>query len=183
MEEFIVTTTENIEGSVIVKYLDPITANIVIGTSIISDLFAGFSDLLGTRSNTYQDKLKDMYRLAINKLKEETKNIGANCILGLKIDLDEISGKGMQMFMLNSIGTPVIIKSKEEYLKDKQEFLRNTELKKAEEDEKKMKYKTMEDILKDEEIIKKAKDIKRIYGEDVYESFLKEKAKELGIKL
>jgi len=73
MEEFIVTTTDNIEGYVIVKYLNPITANVVIGTNIISDLFAGFSDLLGTRANTYQDKLKDMYRLAINKLKEEAK--------------------------------------------------------------------------------------------------------------
>jgi hypothetical protein len=35
--------------------------------------------------------------------------LGANCIIGLNIDMDEISGKGKSMFMLTALGTAVII--------------------------------------------------------------------------
>jgi len=34
--------------------------------------------------------------------------LGCNWVIGLKIDVDEISGKGMQMFMITAVGTPVV---------------------------------------------------------------------------
>ena len=58
----------------------------------------------------------------------------------------------------------------------------NSGIQKKADEEKKQKYKSMEDILNDDEIINQAKDLKRIYGESVYEDFLKKKAKELGIE-
>ena len=39
-EKFIITVTNNIEGCPIVKYLDPICSNVVIGTNIFSDIVA-----------------------------------------------------------------------------------------------------------------------------------------------
>src|SRR3546814_13568242 len=47
--------------------------------------------------------------LAIERVKYAAYEIGANCIVGLSIDMDEISGKGKSMFMLTAIGTAVII--------------------------------------------------------------------------
>lgn len=47
---------------------------------------------------------------AIVNLKQKAANMGANAILGLKIDFDEISGKGKSMFMISAIGTAVIVK-------------------------------------------------------------------------
>jgi len=182
MENFIVTTTNSIDGYTAIDYLGPVTTNIVIGTSIISDMFAGFSDILGSKSNSYQTKLSAMYKEAIQNLTEEAKKINANCILGLKTDLDEISGKGMQMFMINAIGTAVKIQKNEDFEKHKKELKEKEEIIKKAEEEKKQKYKSMEDILNDEEIIKQAKELRRIYGENVYEDFLKKKAKELGIE-
>jgi uncharacterized protein YbjQ (UPF0145 family) len=114
-EEILAVTTNNIEGYRILKYISPIVANVVIGTGFLTDLFAGFTDIFGGRSDAYQRQLKELYETAINQLKKEAQEKGANCILGMKIDLDEISGKGMQMFMLNAIGTAVIIKTEEEY--------------------------------------------------------------------
>lgn len=182
MNEVIVTTTNNIEGYVIVEYLQPVTSNVVIGTSMISDLFASFSDLIGTRSNTYQEKFKEMYQLSIEQLKDEARKIGANCILGMKIDLDEISGKEKQMFMINSIGTAVIIKERREYdlyIEDKR---KRDEKKQEIEDAKNAKFKSIEDIINDEEFSSKANELKRIYGERVYKEFIEKKAEELGVK-
>jgi uncharacterized protein YbjQ (UPF0145 family) len=107
--KIVVTTTNLVDGYKVEKYIGPIVANVVIGAGIISEFFAGISDMIGGRSDKYQNQISAMYETAIDKIKEAASEKGANCILGLAIDLDEISGKGMQMFMLNAIGTAAII--------------------------------------------------------------------------
>lgn len=108
-KEILVTTTSTIEGIEIKKYLKPVSAHIVAGTNAFSDLFASFSDVFGGRSQTYQKQLANLYTEAIEKIKNNAFEIGANCIVGLSIDLDEISGKGKSMFMLTAVGTAVIV--------------------------------------------------------------------------
>jgi uncharacterized protein YbjQ (UPF0145 family) len=108
-QKFLITTTSSIDGVSIKKYNGIISARIVTGTDFFSDLFAGFSDFFGGRSATYQNQLKDIYDEVIDLLKKEAKRVGANVILGLRIDHDEISGKGKQMFMVTAIGTAAII--------------------------------------------------------------------------
>jgi uncharacterized protein YbjQ (UPF0145 family) len=76
---------------------------------LFSDIFASFSDLFGGRSQTYQNHLTSLYNEAIENIKFAAYEIGANCIVGLSIDMDEISGKGKSMIMLTAIGTAVII--------------------------------------------------------------------------
>jgi uncharacterized protein YbjQ (UPF0145 family) len=116
----LVTTTNSIDGYRVVHYISPIVTNVVVGTGFFTDLFAGVTDFFGGRSNAYQDQLNELYNIALKQLKEEAEKRGANCIVGVKIDFDEISGKGMQMFMLNAFGTAVFIKPEEEYLSLKQ---------------------------------------------------------------
>ena len=55
------------------------------------------------------------------------------------------------------------------------------EAKKQKEKEIKEKFKNIEDLFKDENIMKEAKDLRRIYGKGMYISHLKKKAKELGL--
>src|SRR5690606_22529493 len=43
--------------------------------------------------------------------KRKAKALGANCIVGIRIDTGEVSGKGTQMFMVSAVGTPVIARS------------------------------------------------------------------------
>lgn len=110
MKKIIVTGTSNVEGKPIIKYFDPISANVVIGTNVFSDISASFSDLFGGRASTYEKKLEKIYEQAKVKLKEKAIILGANCIVGFRIDIDEISGKGAQMFMITASGTPVTVK-------------------------------------------------------------------------
>ena len=110
-KDILVTTASSIEGLQVKQYLKPISAHIVAGTNLFSDFFASVRDVFGGRSRTYQKQITSLYNEAIERLKDSAYEIGANCIVGLKIDLDEISGKGKSMFMITAIGTAVIIEN------------------------------------------------------------------------
>lgn len=110
MQKIITTSTGSIEGTTIEKYIDVISINVVVGTNFFSDFGASITDLFGGLSDTYQTKLQKIYRIGIDKLKTKATNLGANAIVGLKIDFDEISGKGKAMFMISTFGTAVIVR-------------------------------------------------------------------------
>lgn len=117
----IVSTTNTLEGYNIKKYFEPISVNIVIGTNVFSDLKASFSDIFGGRSNTYENKIQAMYDDAVKQLEVKARKLGANAILGLRMDLGEISGKSLQMFMLSAYATPVSLTSFDDNVQDKAE--------------------------------------------------------------
>ena len=107
--DFIITSTNNIEGGSIKNYLGVINNNVVVGTNIFSDIGASIIDIFGGASTSYQNKLKNIYESSIQNLKIKAKNLGANAILSLSIDFDEISGGNKSMFMISVSGTAVII--------------------------------------------------------------------------
>lgn len=106
---FLISTTNNIEGCPIKKYIGAICSNIVIGTNVFSDFAASFTDFFGGRSDSYKRKLEIIYDEASKELKQKALNIGANCIIGFKVDFDEISGKDKSMFMVSVSGTACVI--------------------------------------------------------------------------
>lgn len=108
-KDVLVLTTSSVDGLKVKKYLKPVSAHVVAGTNLFSDFFASFSDVFGGRSGIYQKQLTSLYNEAIERVKYAAYEIGANCIVGLNIDLDEISGKGKSMFMLTAVGTAVIL--------------------------------------------------------------------------
>ena len=104
----LVSSTNTLFGWEIENYLGIVSAHIVTGTGIFSDFAAGLSDFFGGRSGTYQKQLQQINDEAIDSLKMKARKLGANAIIGICIDHDEISGKGTQMFMVSVYGTAVI---------------------------------------------------------------------------
>jgi uncharacterized protein YbjQ (UPF0145 family) len=104
-DRFIISTTERIENGIIRQYIDVICSNIVVGTNIFSDFAASFSDFFGGKSESYRRKLEYIYNEASKDLKNKAIRIGANAIIGFKVDFDEISGKDKSMFMVSVSGT------------------------------------------------------------------------------
>ena len=111
---FIVTTTEHIENATIKCYLDAICTNIVIGTNVFSDFAASLSDFFGGKSDSYKRKLEYAYNEARRELEQKARKMGANAILGFKVDFDEVSGKDKSMFMISASGTACIIDYQEQ---------------------------------------------------------------------
>ena len=103
----IITTTPSIEGRQIESYIGLSSANVVVGTNVFSDFFASITDVFGGRSSTYQNKLDKTYAAAIEEIERKAIRMGADAVLGLKIDFYEISSKDKAMFMVSAVGTAV----------------------------------------------------------------------------
>lgn len=104
-----VTSTNDIKGHIITEYIGLVNANIVVGSNFISDWFASLTDVLGGYSYSYQSKLDEIYDKALKELRFKATKSGANALLGVHFDFDEISGKGKSMFMVTAFGTAVKI--------------------------------------------------------------------------
>lgn len=107
--EFILSTTTSIENHNIVEYLGVESAHIVAGTNLFSDMAGDLRDIFGGRSKSYQRQLAAIEKEAIDNLKNIAINKKANAIVGLRIDHDDVSGRGRQMFMVTASGTLVRI--------------------------------------------------------------------------
>lgn len=103
-----ITTTEKFENAEIIEYLNPIIAHVVIGMNIFKDFLAGITDIVGGNSNTFENTLENANNDVLNKLVQKAKDIGANCILNLRIENNEISSKDKSMLMVTAIGTAAI---------------------------------------------------------------------------
>ncbi|WP_411971335.1 hypothetical protein ACLCDV_13170 [Sphingobacterium sp. Lzh-3] len=54
--------------------------------------------------------MQEMYARVTEMLKQHAQVIRAYAIIGLSVDIDEISGKGSQLFMIMAVDTPVHLK-------------------------------------------------------------------------
>jgi uncharacterized protein YbjQ (UPF0145 family) len=103
-----VTTTSSLEGWEISEYLGPVIAHAVAGTGLFSDIFAGLSDFFGGRSGSYQNQLNSLSEEVVGRLRRQAADRRGNWVVGLSIDMDEISGKDKSMFMVTATGTAVL---------------------------------------------------------------------------
>lgn len=110
MNKIEIFTTSIVEGKPIEEYYGVVTANQVAGTGFFTDLTASFSDLFGGRSGAYRRAMDDLYKEVIEQLSNKALMLGANGVVGLTIDYDNISGKNMSMFMVSMQGTAVRFK-------------------------------------------------------------------------
>nr|WP_231724072.1 putative heavy metal-binding protein [Oceanivirga salmonicida] len=104
----IITTTNNIEGHKIVKYHGIIFGEVITGVNFIKDIGAGLRDFFGGRSKGYEDELLTARSQALQELEERAKSIGANAIVGVKMDY-EMLGASNNMMMVTCSGTAVVI--------------------------------------------------------------------------
>lgn len=109
MKQVFISTTNNIEGAKVLEYKGVVTTNVVAGTGFFSDFAAGLTDFFGGRSGTYKRQMSAIYDEAIEELTLKAIQKGADAILGLKIDYDNISAKNMSMFMISMTGTAVSV--------------------------------------------------------------------------
>lgn len=107
----IIVNTPFIENKKIERYFDAISCHIVVGNNFFKDFAASFTDVFGGKSVAYQKQLSSLYDNAVSDLKTKASYIGANAIIGLSIEFDELSGQGKAMFMVTAIGTPVFIEN------------------------------------------------------------------------
>ncbi len=111
IDSHMLTTGYDFQGYKIEKYIGLVSGECVIGTGIIADLFSDFSDISGTKSKTFSNKMKEIKSFAIKEMIEDSIRIGGNAIIGISYDHITFSGKNMIGISVN--GTSVKITSLE----------------------------------------------------------------------
>ena len=103
----IITTTPTIENHPIEEYKGIVFSEVIAGVNAIKDLAAGFRDIFGGRSQSYEDELLKARQEALFELEKRAEKLNANAIVGTKIDVETV-GTG-SMLMVVATGTAVRI--------------------------------------------------------------------------
>ena len=99
----LVLTTPQIEGKRIVKYLGLVSGEAILGANIFKDLFAGIRDIVGGRSAAYERELKKAKEIAVGEMKDQTKSLGGNAVVGVDLDYETIQvGQTGGMLMVSA---------------------------------------------------------------------------------
>lgn len=104
----ITTTTNNIEGYTVKEYKGIVFGEVITGVNFLKDLGANLRDIFGGRSKGYEDELLKARSEAIEEIQSRAKALGANAIIGIKMDY-EMLGQTNSMMMVTCSGTAVVI--------------------------------------------------------------------------
>ena len=109
-KELILTTETALTDYVIEERIEIITAECVFGMNMFRDMFAGIRDIFGGRSSASQKVLRDSRRVCLTELRREALMVGANAVIAVDLDYNEISGDGKSMLFLVASGTAVTVR-------------------------------------------------------------------------
>ena len=101
----IVSTTPTLEGRPVREYLGVVTGEAILGANIFRDLFAGIRDVIGGRSGSYEQVLRQARDAALKEMEEEARKRGADAVVGVDLDYETVS-QGT-MLMVTASGTAV----------------------------------------------------------------------------
>lgn len=102
----IVTTTPNIEGKQVTRYLGVVTGETIFGMNVVRDFFASIRDIVGGRSKSYEEVLSRAKSETLREMEERAKALGANAVLSVSLDYEAIGQSG-SMLMVTCSGTAV----------------------------------------------------------------------------
>lgn len=103
----IITTTPTIQNHNIAEYKGIVFSEVISGVNALKDLAASFRDVFGGRSQSYEDELLKARKEALTELEQRARELGANAIVGVKIDVETV-GTG-SMLMVVATGTAVVV--------------------------------------------------------------------------
>lgn len=102
------TTTPNIEGKRIIKYYGIVSGETIIGANVFRDLFASIRDIVGGRSSSYEEVLREAKNTALREMEEQAMRLGANAVIGVDLDFETVGGNS-SMLMVTASGTAVFV--------------------------------------------------------------------------
>lgn len=102
------TTTPTIEGKRITYYYGIVTGETIIGANLFRDFFASIRDIVGGRSGSYEEVLRQAKDTALREMQDQALQMGANAVVGVDLDYETVGDSG-SMLMVTASGTAVRI--------------------------------------------------------------------------
>lgn len=109
IESVVLSTTDSINNYEIDSYSNIVTGISVLGTGFFSELDASISDMLGSTSSSFENKISKVRDNALIMLKKEAHRLNCNAVIGISITFVPFSGN---MIGIVASGTAVKISHK-----------------------------------------------------------------------
>lgn len=103
------TTTPTIQNKTIQTYHGVVTGEAILGANLFKDFFAAVRDIVGGRSNAYEEELEKARKLAFEDLESHATALGANAVIGIDLDYETV-GKNGSMLMVSVSGTAITLR-------------------------------------------------------------------------
>ena len=104
----VITTTNEIQDKKVVEYKGIVFGEVISGINMFKDMGASLRNIFGGRSKGYEDELLTARENALEEMKTRAANLGANAIIGVKMDY-EVLGADNGMLMVTCSGTAVVV--------------------------------------------------------------------------
>ena len=89
----IVTTTPSVEGYRISGYYGVVFGEVITGINFLRDFGAGIRNIVGGRSEGYEQELLQARTEALQELEQRAASMGAHAVVGVDMDYEGPSGK------------------------------------------------------------------------------------------
>lgn len=103
----LISTTPSLEGKTIMEYRGVVFGEVINGINFMNDFTAAITNFIGGRAKEYEQELVDSRAQAINEMMERAGKIGANAVVGVKVDIETIGQNG-SMIIVTAAGTAVV---------------------------------------------------------------------------
>ena len=104
----VITTTNEIQDKKVMEYKGIVFGEVISGINMFKDMGASLRNIFGGRSKGYEDELLAARENALEEMKTRASNLGANAIIGVKMDY-EVLGADNGMLMVTCSGTAVVV--------------------------------------------------------------------------
>lgn len=105
-EDNILLMTSSMSDDKISETLGIVRSEVVLGANIFKDTMAGIRDTIGGRSGNYERIIERLTTKAELELKSRAKQMGADAVTDMKVDIEPVGSKG-SMFACSMSGTAV----------------------------------------------------------------------------
>lgn len=105
-QDFILATTEHVPGYRVVRVIGVVSGSVVMAKHIGKDILAALRNIIGGEVKEYTELLAQARNVAIERLVERAKSMGANAVLGLRFSTSAIAGGAAEILVY---GTAVIL--------------------------------------------------------------------------
>ena len=78
----LVTTTSSLQDKRIIRYLGIVSGETIIGANVFRDFFAGIRDIVGGRSGSYEEVLRQAKDTALKEMQQQAMAMGGNAVIG-----------------------------------------------------------------------------------------------------
>ena len=104
----VITTTNEIQDKKVIEYKGIVFGEVISGINMFKDMGASLRNIFGGRSKGCEDELLTARENALEEMKTRAANLGANAIIGVKMDY-EVLGADNGMLMVTCSGTAVVV--------------------------------------------------------------------------